>query len=63
MKEKITKKPNKTKNKKELKENEHSDSEEDFFNSPGMNYNDFIKTIGHFLYSSEDFTKNKKRKD
>ena len=62
MKEKKCKKQNKTENKKELKEREYSDNEE-HFNLPSMNENDFVKTIGHFLYSSNDFIKNKNRKD
>ena len=28
-----------------------------------LNYSDYINTRGHFLYSSDDFIKNKKRKD
>ena len=63
MKEKNCKKTNKTKNKKELKENEYSENEEEHFNLTGMNKEDYINTIGHFLYSSDDFIKNKKRKD
>ena len=63
MKEKITKKANKTKNKEKLKENEYSENEEEHFNLTDMSEEDFIRTIGHFLYSSNDFTKNKKRKD
>ncbi|MDA3062459.1 MULTISPECIES: hypothetical protein [unclassified Campylobacter] len=62
MKEKNYKKINKTKHKEGLEENEHLENEE-HFNLTGMNENDFIKTIGHFLYSSDDFTKNKNRKD
>lgn len=63
MKEKTIKKTNKTKHKEKLKENEYSKNEEEHFNLPDMNEEDLIKTIGHFLYSSDDFIKNKKRKD
>ena len=62
MKEKNYKETNKTKDKKELKENEYFDKEVPF-NLVGMDENDFIKTIGHFLYSSNDFIKNKNKKD
>lgn len=63
MKEKITKKVNKIKNKEKLKKNKCSENEEEHFNSTSMSEKDYIKTIGHFLYSSDDFNKNKNRKD